>query len=365
MMVQRSVVPLVMAAWLIIGGVLLALGNPTMMSQAFALLVPLTLVAMGVWAIVRAMLSQQVEQRLQRGVLWSEALFALMLLLVYGGVRAAPLASGFAMTVVPMREVIPTAMPPMLVTPLEQLPKQPRLVIVRQLHQRPLQLDIAGGDRFEADPSQVQAMALNHEVIRLELSETAAPIRLTVPKRAELEVDGRNFLRLNVREMDGNVRITYGGQNPIVTVAAQGDITVRQVPPQVHYRVVIGDELTLFPGPNSRIQVKADSETVRIYAHQPPQRGWDVNVTTGRIEARLPAKSSIRLCATRHGGGAMQIPFGQGQRRYHIVKMIRNGRPVQIRSGAGYYEHIGTLGGGKVPINFRIGYGDIVVELAQ
>ncbi len=98
---QRSSVPFAMGVWLIIAGVLLALGNPTLARHTFMLLVPLTLVGMGVYALVRAYQAQRNEWTIPHRLLWGEVLLALVLLLVYGSIRAAPLMHRFPF----MREV--------------------------------------------------------------------------------------------------------------------------------------------------------------------------------------------------------------------------------------------------------------------
>lgn len=350
--------PFMMGVWLIIGGALLALGNPTLAQTSLSFLVPLTLVAMGVWAILRAIALHRQEERLPRGLFWGELLFVLVLLLVYTGIRTAPLAREFPLQFTRASHLItipsPPPMPSVSLTPLEQLPKNPRLLMIRQMTSNWLPLDITGGDSFEVSPKEgekVRAMALNRDIVRIEIY-TGSPVHLKVPKSVTLEVEGRYFVRLNIRDMEGDVRVTYGGQNPIVLISTKGDITVRQVSSPVHYARTDVDELTIFPGPDSRVQVSAIRETVHINAQQLPRKPWDVKVERGRIEVYLPDNSSVRLRATC-SVGMVQVSFGQGKRRQFQ------------RQVSSYYEHIGTLGKGKVPINLSIRHGDIVVELTR
>ncbi|MCS7263559.1 MAG: DUF4097 family beta strand repeat-containing protein [Armatimonadetes bacterium] len=368
---QRSVVPLVAGIWLVVGGILLAVGNFTLAHRIFNLLVPLTLIAMGIWAIVRAGRLHRMEQSLPSKVTLSEIAFAVALLFVYGlinGVLRVP-----SLTARPTIAPEPMPIASNLTTPIEELPKQPKWVMVQQLTTLPVQLDIVGGENFAviAGKKHVRAFAPNSETVRVELVGVQnlqpplprvtqllqiSPVRLKVPKTAILEVNGSNFAYLLVRDMEGDVQVSYGGANPIVTISTKGNITVRQVnypqQPMIHsYRPQV-DELTVFPGPNSRVTIRVLSDTIRIFAQQPPQEEWQVRAESGAIEVRLPSNSSVKFSATCiYGHGSIQIPFGQ-------TRMVQRNHNRRI-------EHEGTLGNGKVPINLSVGTGNITVVLTQ
>jgi len=369
--VRQSIVPLIAGIWLIVGGVMLVIGNFALAHQAFNLLVPLTLIAMGLWAIVRANRLHRLEQELPSRVTLSEIAFAVALLLVYGwingriGISSLTARPIIAPVIAP--EPIPLAVT--LTTPVGELPKNPKLVMIQQLTTLPVQLDIVGSENFAIVTGQqnIRAIALNSETARIELvdSQQFQPritqfrepllVGLKVPKTAILEINGSNFAHLIVRDMEGDVQVSYGGANPIVTIATKGDIAVRQLNyPQQSFSGYTSqpyrDELTLFPGPNSRVMVSALAETIRIYAQQPPQREWQVRVEDGTIEVRLPSNSSVKLRATTNRG-AIQIPFGQTQ--------------SITRNGYRWLEHNGTLNDGKVPITLRVARGSIMVVLTR
>lgn len=366
---RQSVVPLIAGIWLIVGGVMLAVRNFALAHQVFNLLVPLTLIAMGLWAIVRANRLHRLEQELPSRVTLSEIAFAVALLLVYGWINGRIRISSLTARPIIAPEPIPLAVT--LTTPVGELPKNPKLVMIQQLTTLPVQLDIVGSENFAIVTRQqnIRAFAPNSETVRIELvgSQTSQPlqpriihfrepllVRLKVPKEAILEINGSNFAHLIVRNMEGDVQVSYSGANPIVNIATKGNITVRQLN---HMQRVMGypyptraDELTLFPGPNSRVMVRALVETVRIYAQQPPQREWQVRVEDGAIEVRLPSNSSVKLRATTIWG-AIQIPFGQTK------SMARNAHR--------WVEHKGILNNGKVPITLSTTHGSITVVLTQ
>ncbi|MCX7969430.1 MAG: hypothetical protein N3B10_13230 [Armatimonadetes bacterium] len=367
---QRSVVPLVAGIWLIVGGILLAVGNFALAHQIFNLLVPLTLIAMGVWAIIRANRLHRLEQSLPNRVTLREIAFAVALLLAYGWINGTLRMS--SLTARPTIAPEPVPLPSILSVPIEELPKQPKWVMVQQLTIQPVQLDIVGGENFAviAGREHIRTFAPNSETVRVELVGIQnptpmrprvtqlfqlSPIRLRVPKAAILEINGSNFAHLLVRDMEGDVQVSYGGENPIVTIATKGNITVRQVnyPQQVmsHYYQPQGDELTLFPGPNSRVMVRVLREIVRIFAQQPPQREWQVRVESGAIEVRLPSNSSVKLMATcAVGAGTILLP---------------SGKQTSQRTYDRWREHTVTLGDGKVPINLNMISGNITVVLTQ
>lgn len=361
---QRSVVPLVAGIWLVVGGVMLAVGNFTLARQVFNLLVPLTLIAMGIWAIVRANRLHRLEQSLPSGVTLSEIAFAVALLFAYGWVNSAIRAPSLTARPMIAPELMPLAST--LATPIEELPKQPKWVVIQQLTPLPVQLDVVGGDSLAvlAGEENIRAFAPNSETVRVELVRTRLPssitmgqplpLRLRIPKGAILEVNGTNFAHLLVRNMEGDVQVSYGGANPIVTIATKGNITVRQVnyPQRVSYHTYTPpeDELTLFPGPNSRVTVRALWETIRIYAHEPPQREWQVRSREGEIQICLPSNSSVKLRATINSG-TVQVPSGQ------IQQVERNNYR--------WLEYNGTLGGGKVPITLSMSRGNITVVLTH
>lgn len=379
---RQSIVHLIAGIWLVVGGVMLAVGNFSLARQIFNFLIPLTLITMGLWAIGRAKQMQKSEQTLPNRTILGEIAFAIALLLLYGWIN-----NTFGFPRLTARPVIaPTSLPlaSTLTTPVEELPKQPKLVIVQQFTLHPIQVDIVGGEGFAilAGNQNIRTFAPNSETVRVEVvgedvrlqprpsgfvepqTQTCA-VRLKVPKTAILEVNGSNFAHLIVRDMEGDVQVSYGGANPIINIATKGNITVRQtsypyqVPMPYGYRYQApvpyvlrfgGDELNLFPGPNSRLMVNAFQETVRIYAYQPPQKEWQIRVDSGAIEVRLPSSSSVKLratCAT----GTIQIPFGQST--------------VRRDNGSRWTEHVGTLGGGKVPVNLSVRNGNITVVLTQ
>ena len=369
---KQSIVPLITGIWLIVGGAALAIGNFTMAQQIFNLLVPTTLIVMGLWAIVRANRLHRLEQSLPTKVTLSEIAFAVALLLVYGWINGGITVP--TLTARPTVAVEPVPLAPTLTTPIEELPKQPKWVIVQQLTPLPVQLDIVGGESFavHSGAQNIRTFAPNSETIRVELvrelqqPRPAQPIpsifqlqplsvRLRIPKAAILEINGSNFAHLLVRNMEGDVQVSYGGTNPIVTISTKGNISVRQVnypvPPLSGYPYrTYCDELTLFPGPNSRVIVRALSESIRIYTHQPPQREWQVRTERGEIEIRIPSNSSVKLRATCVSG-TIQVPFGQSQ--------------WMSRNNYRWLEHSGTLGNGKVPITLSVRIGDIIVVLTQ
>ncbi len=367
---RQSVVPLIAGIWLIVGGVMLAVRNFALAHQVFNLLVPLTLIAMGLWAIVRANRLHRLEQELPSRVTLSEIAFAVALLLVYGWINGRIRISSLTARPIIAPEPIPLAVT--LTTPVGELPKNPKLVMIQQLTTLPVQLDIVGGENFAVVTGQQNSrtFAPNSETVRIELVDSQTPqqfqprimefrrpllVRLKVPKTAILEINGSNFAHLIVRDMEGDVQVSYGGANPIVTIATKGNIAVRQLNyPQQSFSGYTSqpyrDELTLFPGPNSRVMVSALAETIRIYAQQPPQREWQVRVEDGTIEVRLPSNSSVKLRATTNRG-AIQIPFGQTQ--------------SITRNGYRWLEHNGTLNDGKVPITLRVARGSIMVVLTR
>lgn len=355
---RQSVVPLIAGIWFIVGGIMLAIGRSDLARQIFNLLVPLTLIVMGLWAIVRANRLHRLEQSLPSRVTLSEIAFAIALLLVYGwingGIRPPIL------TARPTVTVEPTPLASTLTTPIEELPKQPKWVIVQQLTLLPVQLDIVGGDSFAvlSGAQNIRTFSPNSETVRVELVREQPqpnilqfqplPVRLRIPKAATLEVNGSNLAYLLVRNMEGDVQVSYGGANPIVSISTKGNISVRQV--NYPAQTPCGDELTLFPGPNSRVTVRTLRETIRIYAYQPPQKEWQVRTENGEIEVRLPSNSSVKLRAFCVSG-TIQVPFGQSQ---WVAR--RNYR---------WLEHNGTLGNGKVPITLRMWSGNITVVLTQ
>ncbi|MCX7643595.1 MAG: DUF4097 family beta strand repeat-containing protein, partial [Armatimonadetes bacterium] len=214
----------------------------------------------------------------------------------------------------------------------------------------------------------VRAFAPNSETVKVELVGVQnlqpplprvtqllqiSPVRLKVPKTAILEVNGSNFAYLLVRDMEGDVQVSYGGANPIVTIATKGNVTVRQENyPQrsMSHLQPQTDELTVFPGPNSRVTIRVLLNTVRIFAQQPPQKEWQVRAVSGAIEVRLPSNSSVKLKATCTYG-SIQIPFGQ-------TKTVQGKHYRRV-------EHEGVLGEGKVPITLSVDSGNITVVLTQ
>ncbi|MFN4179459.1 MAG: hypothetical protein ACK4I8_04045 [Armatimonadota bacterium] len=377
---RQSIVHLIAGIWLIVGGVMLAVGNFPLARQIFNFLIPLTLITMGLWAIGRAKQMQRLGQTLPNRTILGEIAFAIALLLLYGWINNS---IGFPrLTARPV--IVPTSLPPasttlasVLTTPVEELPKQPKLVIVQQFTPQPIQVDIAGGESFAVltGSQNIRTFAPNSETVRVEIvgeemrlqptpSGFVGPqiqtyaVRLKIPKTAVLEFNGSNLARLIVRDMEGDVQVSYGGASPVISIATKGNITVRQTSypyqaPMHHGYRFGGDELTLFPGPNSRLIVNALQETVRIYAHQPPQKEWQIRVDFGVIEVRLPSSSSVKLRATC-GAGTIQIPFGQ--------TTVRGDKHSRVYR---WTEHVGTLGDGKVPVNLSVRNGNITVVLTQ
>ncbi len=378
---QRSVVPFVISGWLIVGGILLAMGNPDLTQHALTMLLPLTLMAMGLWAIVRALRLHQLRQELPSSVLGKEVLLVVLLLIAYAVAQKALAVGRFAR----LRESIqaeqlrPIPLPPGM--PVDQLPQQPRLVMVRQVDfHRPLRLDILGSDRFSGEGPSLRWVALSPEIVRLEVQPSENLLQVTVPKKVDLDVEALSVAQLTLRDIEGSVRLVYGygGANPLVSIAVKGNITVRQsgwygqgpFPAPAAPATWRRDELTLLPGPNSRIRVTAHSETVRIYALHPPQQAWDVHLRTGRIEVQLPANASVKLHATVSEGEILS-PFGEGRRGqgpvgegYEPGVGYPPGVPGRPYPGE-YREHTGTLGGGKVPVRLHVGRGTILVEVSQ
>ena len=366
---QRSSVPFVVGVWLVVGGVLLALGNSELTRQVVSILVPLSLIAMGLWAIVRASRLHRLEVSLPRGVFLSELALAVVLILVHQWLVALRPVLRFYPEVASARPFPAATLTTPLTTPLEELPKQPKWVIIQQATNSAVHLDIRGSDSFSiVEGSQnIRAFSPNAQIVRLELigqpalTGTEIVTRLKIPRTANLEVRGTNFARLLVQDMEGDVVISYGGANPIVSVATKGNITVRQIAPPPHYSRPYADELLLFPGPNSQVTVNAFSETVRIFAQEPPQKGWQVRLISGEIEVRLPSNSSVQLRATTVNG-TVQAPFGQGRQMSKLVEHSRHGSPIYWR----WYEHTGKLRDGKVPINLSITQrGNITVVLTR
>jgi len=365
---QGSSVPFVIGVWLVVGGVLLALGNSELTRQVVSVLVPLSLIAMGLWAIVRASRLHRLEVSLPRGVFLSELALAVVLILVHQWLVALRPVLRFYPEVASARSFPAVTSTTPLATPLEELPKQPKWVIIQQATNSAVHLDVSGSDRFAiVEFSQnIRAFSPNAQIVRLELigqpalTGTEIVTRLKIPRTANLEVRGTNFTRLLVQDMEGDVVISYGGVNPIVSVATKGNITVRQIMPPYYSRPYT-DELLLFPGPNSRVDVSAFSETVRIFAQEPPQKGWQVRLNSGEIEVRLPSNSSVQLRATTVNG-TVQAPFGQGQWMSKLAEHSRHGSPIYWR----WYEHTGKLRDGKVPINLSITQrGSITVVLTR
>lgn len=365
---QRSSVPFVIGVWFVVGGVLLALGNSELTRQVVSVLVPLSLIAMGLWAIVRASRLHRLEVPSPRGVFLSELALAVVLLLVHQWFVALRPSFYFYPRVALARPFPAATLTTPLTTPIEELPKQPKWVIIQQATNIAVHLDVRGGDHFTVVEGNrnIRAFSPNAQIVRLELIDRPAPTgaeivtRLKIPRTANLEVRGTNFARLLVQDMDGDVVISYGGFNPIVSVAAKGNITVRQIAPP-HYSHLYADELLLFPGPNSQVDVSAFLETVRIFAQEPPQKGWQVRLNSGEIEVRLPSNSSVQLRATTVNG-TVQAPFGQGQWMSKLAEHSRHGTSIRWR----WYEHTGRLGDGKVPINLSIRErGSIIVVLTH
>ncbi|MFA0782802.1 hypothetical protein [Fervidibacter sacchari] len=365
---QRSSVPFVIGVWLVVGGVLLALGNSELTRQVVSVLVPLSLIAMGLWAIVRASRLHRLEVSLPRGVFLSELALAVVLILVHQWLVALRPVLRFYPEVASARSFPAVTSTTPLTTPLEELPKQPKWVIIQQATNSAVHLDVRGSDSFAiVEGSQnIRAFSPNAQIVRLELIGQIAPAgteivtRLKIPRTANLEVRGTNFTRLLVQDMEGDVFISYGGANPIVSVATKGNITVRQIA-HPYYSHPYTDELLLFPGPNSQVTVNAVRETVRIFAQEPPQKGWQVRLNSGEIEVRLPSNSSVQLRATTVNG-TVQAPFGQGQWMSKLAEHSRHGSPTYWR----WYEHTGKLRDGKVPINLSITQrGSITVVLTR
>jgi len=365
---QKSSVPFVVGVWLVVGGALLALGNSELTRQVVSVLVPLSLIAMGLWAIVRASRLHRLEVSLPRGVFLSELALAVVLLLVHQWLVAMRPVLRFYPEVASARPFPAATLTTLLTTSLEELPKQPKWVIIQQATNSAVHLDVSGSDRFAiVEFSQnIRAFSPNAQIVRLELigqpalTGTEIVTRLKIPRTANLEVRGTNFARLLVQDMEGDVVVSYGGANPIVSVATKGNITVRQIMPPYYSRPYT-DELLLFPGANSQVTVNAFWETVRIFAQEPPQKGWQVRLNSGEIEVRLPSNSSVQLRATTVNG-TVQAPFGQGRQMSKLVEHSRHGRPIYWR----WYEHTGKLRDGKVPINLSITQrGNITVVLTQ
>ncbi|MFN3422865.1 MAG: hypothetical protein ACK40X_14225, partial [Armatimonadota bacterium] len=190
------------------------------------------------------------EQTLPNRTILVEIVFAIALLLLYGWINNT---IGFPrLTARPV--IAPTSLPPALTTlaptlttPVEELPKQPKLVIVQQFTPQPMQVDIAGGESFAAltGSQNIRTFAPNSETVRVEVVgeemrlqptpsgfvepqiQTCA-VRLKIPKTAVLEFNGSNLARLIVRDMEGDVQVSYGGANPVISIATKGNITVRQ-----------------------------------------------------------------------------------------------------------------------------------------
>ncbi|MCS7223525.1 MAG: hypothetical protein NZ959_03030 [Armatimonadetes bacterium] len=350
--------------WLALAGVLIVLGDRRFAETVAFALIPLTLVAMGLWMLIRARRYHRLEKPIPKKQIAAEALFALILLIVFVGLRknsdwkgplnwmvgfyGRPVATRYQVLpeTVPLTEEILYPRPtiaPNQTRPPNRLPTSARTVYIRQVGDQLLNLELSGSSQFSWSEPSIRALALDEKTIRMEIFGKGhdQAIHLKVPFKASLVMEATQLAALTVRNMEGDVYLSYRGTGPMVTIATQGNVTVYSKT-AFDYTVWRNGDLLILPGPKSTVQLDLTYGKVRVEALQSPAKPWSIKVQWGSVLLALPSLASAKITAVLKWGNAIG--------------------PLRLmRVENGHYTYTADITTARVPIEVRLVRGDVTL----
>ncbi len=365
-LVMRSVkvnfLTALLGAWLIVGGILFRAGDWQLTRTTLLILAPVTMIAFGVWMVVRARIFHGTQRTIPATQLVAEIAFCVFLLALYSLARYSPVSERG-------RSMIPSGLQGLSLrgtpggrfyfpdthavrmgytitssqnTRPEHLPSGARTLFLERVGFEPVSLDISGAARFSWYPGRVRALALSSEIVRAEVMGQGpnVSVPLKVPSLCSLHILSHQGDLVAVRNMKGDVCVNWNGGS--LWVSTEGNILVAHR--GYSWMLAQTSNLLLHPGPESRVEVETINSRVTIEATEPPTKSWSIKVRSGHIFLRLPSNSSAKVVADVWHG-TVSGPF---------QKMSRTDD---------YESYLATLTSGQVQIKLEVWHGSVTLAV--